>query len=138
MNNRKRGEKKHKFITKGVGEEPTVIEFNLSKAVILLIIIGVIIAGIVTKEILTTIIEAKQTELLANDEAYLQSTRSRNGDLGYINSVDLKEVKTGTGPFDKNDEEVQTPVIRSPFFVPLHKKPSRHDTSFAHSYGVAT
>ena len=101
MNSRK-NEKKHKLIKKG--KESTVIEFNLSKAVILLIIIGVIIAGIITKEIVTTIIEANQTELLANDETDLQSTRSINGDLGYINSVDLKEVKTGTGPFDENDE----------------------------------
>ena len=105
MNNRK-NEKKHKLIRKG--KESTVIEFNLSKAVIFLIIIGVIIAGIVTKEIVTTIIEAKQTELLANESdtnvTELQEARSINGDLGYINSVDLKEVKTGTGPFDENDE----------------------------------
>ena len=68
MNSRKSREKKHKLIRKGHGEEPTVIEFNLSKAVILLIIIGAIIVGIVTKEIVTTIKEAKQTELLANEE----------------------------------------------------------------------
>ena len=92
MNSRK-NEKKHKLIKKG--KESTVIEFNLSKAVIWLIIIGAIIAGIVTKEIVTTIIETNQRELLANDETDLQSTRSINGDLGYINSVDLKEVKTG-------------------------------------------
>ena len=64
--------KKQKIIRKG--KESTVIEFNLSKAVILLIIIGVIIAGIVTKEIVTTIIETNQRELLANDETDLQST----------------------------------------------------------------
>ena len=63
----KNRKKKHKLITKGHGKEPTVIEFNLSKAVILLIIIGVVIAGLVTKEIVTTIIEAKQNNALAED-----------------------------------------------------------------------
>ena len=63
----KNRKKKHKLITKGHGKEPTVIEFNLSKAVILLIIIGVIIAVLVTKEIVTTIIEAKQNNALAED-----------------------------------------------------------------------
>ena len=85
MNSRKSREKKHKLIRKGHGEEPTVIEFNLSKAVILLIIIGAIIVGIVTKEIVTTIKEAKQTELLANEEQIdVQDIKEVNGDLGYI------------------------------------------------------
>ena len=123
--------KKQRIIRKGNGKEPTVIEFNLSKAVIMLIIIGVIIAGIVTKEIVTTIIETNHEKQLANEDIIngkngtenetiqnvvkkqnenltdgeeLQIVRSINGDLGYISSVDTKEVKTGTGPFDENDE----------------------------------
>ena len=111
MNNRK-NEKKHKLIRRGHGKEPTIIEFNLSKAVILLIILGVIIAGIITKEIVTTIIEAKQTELLANEEESItqneeeidiQDLKEVNGDLGYITSAEAK-VKTGVGPFDDNDD----------------------------------
>ena len=111
----------------------------------MLIIIGVVLAGLLTKEIVTTIIEVNKTELLANEdvnnkengtentgngetesagkdqnenstnsvngedgeeqnEADLQTSRSMNGDLGYISSIDTKEVKTGTGPFDKDDE----------------------------------
>ncbi len=105
MNSRKSREKKHKLIRKGHGEEPTVIEFNLSKAVILLIIIGAIIVGIVTKEIVTTIKEAKQTELLANEEQIdVQDIKEVNGDLGYITSAEASEVKTGVGPFDDNDD----------------------------------
>ncbi len=110
-----------------------------------MLIIGVVLAGLLTKEIVTTIIEVNKTELLANEdvnnkengtentgngetesagkdqnenstnsvngedgeeqnEADLQTSRSMNGDLGYISSIDTKEVKTGTGPFDKDDE----------------------------------
>lgn len=75
----KNRKKKHKLITKGHGNEPTVIEFNLSKAVILLIIIGVVIAGLVTKEIVTTIIKARQNKVLAEETSdenavYVQSS----------------------------------------------------------------
>ncbi len=104
MGTKRKNEKKHKIIRKGHGKEPTVIEFNLSKAVIFLLIIGVIITGIVTKEIVTTIIEAKQTELLANEEEIdIQDLKEVNGDLGYITSAEAK-VKTGVGPFDDNDD----------------------------------
>ena len=137
--------KRNKLIRKDIKKGTTVIEFNLSKAVIMLIIIGVVLAGLLTKEIVTTIIEVNKTELLANEdvnnkengtentgngetqnagkdqnenstnsvngedgeeqnEADLQTLRSMNGDLGYISSIDTKEVKTGTGPFDKDDE----------------------------------
>ena len=137
--------KRNKLIRKDTKKGTTIIEFNLSKAVIMLIIIGVVLAGLLTKEIVTTIIEVNKTELLANEdvnnkengtentgngetesagkdqnenstnsvngedgeeqnEADLQTSRSMNGDLGYISSIDTKEVKTGTGPFDKDDE----------------------------------
>ena len=122
--------KKQRIIRKGNGKEPTVIEFNLSKAVMLLIIIGVIIAGIVTKEIVTTIIETNHEKQLVNEEQIktqeleetneeqikikkkkkidgeqvdVQDLREANGDLGYITSVETK-VQDGVGPFDENDE----------------------------------
>ena len=56
MDKGKNRKNKRKFITKGHGNEPTVIEFNLSKAVILCIAIGVIIATI------TTIMKEQKTD----------------------------------------------------------------------------
>ena len=138
LNRKNKTNKRNKLIRKDIKKGTTVIEFNLSKAVIMLIIIGVVLAGL-TKEIVTTMVEVNKTELLANEdinngteniengetqnvgkgendnptnslngeeqnEADLQTARSINGDLGYISSIDTKEVKTGTGPFDENDE----------------------------------
>ena len=108
LNRKNKTNKRNQIIRKDAQKGTTVIEFNLSKAVIMLIIIGVVLAGLLTKEIVTTIIEVNKTELLANEDinngTELQTTRSINGDLGYISSIDTKEVKTGTGPFDKDDE----------------------------------
>ena len=139
INSKNKTNKRNQIIRKDAQKGTTVIEFNLSKAVIMLIIIGVVLTGLLTKEIVTTIIEVNKTELLANEdinngteniengetqnvgkgendnptnslngeeqnEADLQTARSINGDLGYISSIDTKEVKTGTGPFDENDE----------------------------------
>ena len=108
LNRKNKTNKRNKLIRKDIKKGTTVIEFNLSKAVIMLIIIGVVLAGLLTKEIVTTIIEVNKTELLANEDinngTELQTARSINGDLGYISSIDTKEVKTGTGPFDKDDE----------------------------------
>ena len=85
----KNRKKKHKLITKGHGNEPTVIEFNLSKAVILLIIIGVVIAGLVTKEIVTTIIKARQNNVLAEE------TSDENA--VFVQSSDGKQVPVPKG-----------------------------------------
>ena len=145
LNSKSKTNKRNKIIRKDIKKGTTVIEFNLSKAVIMLIIIGVVLAGLLTKEIVTTIVEVNKTELLANEDINngksdtententgngetqnagkgenensatsadgentngeeLQTARSINGDLGYISSIDTKEVKTGTGPFDKDDE----------------------------------
>ena len=142
LNRKNKTNKRNKLIRKDIKKGTTVIEFNLSKAVIMLIIIGVVLAGLLTKEIVTTIVEVNKTELLANEDVNngengtentgngetqnigedenensetlvdgentngeeLQTSRSINGDLGYISSIDTKEVKTGTGPFDKDDE----------------------------------
>ena len=122
LNSKNKTNKRNKLIRKDIKKGTTVIEFNLSKAVIMLIIIGVVLAGLLTKEIVTTIIEVNKTELLANEDinngAELQTARSINGDLGYISSIDTKEVKTGTGPFDKddkpgNDSSENNDVVRS-------------------------
>ena len=101
----KNRKKKHKLITKGHGKEPTVIEFNLSKAVILLIIIGVVIAGLVTKEIVTTIIEAKQNNALAEDgtdeehAVYVQSSDGKQVPVpkGYVASQIPGETSVNDG-----------------------------------------
>ena len=156
LNRKNKTNKRNKLIRKDAQRGTTVIEFNLSKAVIMLIIIGVVLAGLLTKEIVTTIAEVNKTELLANEdvnngengtentgngetenaekdqnenltnsvngeeqnEADLQTARSINGDLGYISSIDTKEVKTGTGPFDKddkpgNDSSENNDIVRS-------------------------
>ena len=120
--------KKAKLIRKGHGKESTVIEFNLSKAVILLIIVGVIISGIVTKEIVTTIIETNQRKILANEKEYIteqtvpnndtQTMAVINGDLGKITLTEIKSVRTGVGPFDDNnnpgnDSSEDNNIVRS-------------------------
>ena len=145
LNRKNKTNKRNKIIRKDTKRGTTIIEFNLSKAVIILLIIGVVLAGLLTKEIVTTIVEVNKTDLLANEDVNngenstentgnggngktqnagkdqnensatsvdgentkgeeLQTARSINGDLGYISSIDTKEVKTGTGPFDENDE----------------------------------
>ena len=156
LNRKNKTNKRNKIIRKDIKKGTTVIEFNLSKAVIMLIIIGVVLAGLLTKEIVTTIVEVNKTELLANEDVNngengtentgngetqnigedenensatsadgentngeeLQTARSINGDLGYISSIDTKEVKTGTGPFDKddkpgNDSSENNDIVRS-------------------------
>ena len=99
-------EKIHKLIKIGKDKEKTVIELNLSKTVILLMIIGIILFGLVTKEIVTTIIKANQKDILTNEEEIveIQNIKIANGDKGYISSAELLDIKTGVGPFDENDE----------------------------------
>lgn len=65
---KKKKNQKHKLIQKGHGNEPTVIEFNLSKAVIILIVIGVIIATITTVKVITSIMRAQENKVLAGEE----------------------------------------------------------------------
>ena len=67
MSTKNRKKNKRKLITRGHGNEPTVIEFNLSKAVLLCITIGVIITTITTVKVITTIIGAKKNDVLADD-----------------------------------------------------------------------
>ena len=68
MSTKNEKKEKQKFIKKGNGKEPTVIEFNLSKAVILFIIIGVTIATITTVKVITSISKAQENKQLAGDE----------------------------------------------------------------------
>lgn len=102
MDKGKNRKNKRKFITKGHGNEPTVIEFNLSKAVILCIAIGVIIATITTVTVITTIIEAKQNTSLAETES--------NEKVTYVESTTIGEDGTVTVDKDENGETITVPV----------------------------
>ena len=79
MSTKNRKKNKRKFITKGHGSEPTVIEFNLSKAVLLCITIGVIITTITTVKVITTIIGAKKNDVLAEDDTTFTYVTSSDG-----------------------------------------------------------
>ena len=89
----KNGKKKtYKFIKKGKGNEPTVIEFNLSKAVIILIAIGVIIATIATVKVISTIVGAKENNVLAdNEETNVTWVESTHVDESGATVVDVDE-----------------------------------------------
>ena len=102
MDKGKKRKNKRKLITRGHGNEPTVIEFNLSKAVILCIAIGVIIATITTVTVITTIIEAKQNTTLAETES--------NEKVTYVESTTIGEDGTVTVDKDENGETITVPV----------------------------
>ena len=61
--------------------EPIVIEFNLSKAVIILIIIGIIISAITTVKVISTIQDIKMNKALANE----------NGQVDELTNEDIME-----------------------------------------------
>ena len=102
MDKGKKRKNKRKLITRGHGNEPTVIEFNLSKAVILCVVIGVIIATITTVTVITTIIEAKQNNTLAETES--------NEKVTYVESTTIGEDGTVTVDKDENGETITVPV----------------------------
>lgn len=102
MYKEKNRKNKRKLITRGHGNEPTVIEFNLSKAVILCVVIGVIIATITTVTVITTIIEAKQNTTLAETES--------NEKVTYVESTTIGEDGTVTVDKDENGETITVPV----------------------------
>lgn len=83
MKEKKKKNQKHKFFQKGHGNEPTVIEFNLSKAVIILIVIGVIIATITTVKVITSIMRAQENKVLAGEET--------NEHVVWVESTDVDE-----------------------------------------------
>ena len=102
MDKIKNRKNKRKLITRGHGNEPTVIEFNLSKAVILCVVIGVIIATITTVTVITTIIEAKQNTSLAETESDEKVT--------YVESTTIGEDGTVTVDKDEDGEAITVPV----------------------------
>ena len=102
MDKGKNRKNKRKLITRGHGNEPTVIEFNLSKAVILCIAIGVIIATITTVTVITTIIDAKHNNTLAETES--------NEKVTYVESTTIGEDGTVTVDKDENGETITVPV----------------------------
>ena len=102
MDKGKNRKNKRKLITRGHGNEPTVIEFNLSKAVILCIAIGVIIATITTVTVITTIMDAKQNNTLAETES--------NEKVTYVESTTIGEDGTVTVDKDENGETITVPV----------------------------
>lgn len=102
MNRKSSKKNKRKLITRGHGNEPTVIEFNLSKAVILCIVIGVVIATITTVKVITTIIEGKQEKTLADVES--------NENVTWVESTTIGEDGVETVDKDENGEIITVPV----------------------------
>ena len=103
MNSSKNKRKKQKMIRKGHGNEPTVIEFNLSKAVLVCIIIITLITTITAAKVITTIIEAKTNNSLANTD-----TDSEN--VNWVESTHLGE--NGEVIIDTNSDgtSIKVPV----------------------------
>ena len=100
----KNGKKKqYKFIKKGKGNEPTVIEFNLSKAVILLIAIGAIIATIATVKVISTIIGAKENKALVGGE-------ETNENVTWVESTHVAEDGSIVVDVDDEGNPIKIPV----------------------------
>ena len=74
--------------------EPIVIEFNLSKAVIVFIIIGVLIGTLTTVKVVTTIMATKKSETLANEE------QNATDNVTWVESTEL----------DENGKAIKVPV----------------------------
>ena len=74
--------------------EPIVIEFNLSKAVIVFIIIGVLIGTMTTVKVVTTIMATKKSETLANEE------QNATDKVTWVESTEL----------DENGKAIKVPV----------------------------
>ena len=91
MNNRK----KHKLIRKGYGKEPTVIEFNLSKAVFIIIAIIIILSTITTVKIVKEIKKTKMDNTFAYEEVQNDNSIMRAESTSYItaysNMVSLQD-----------------------------------------------
>ena len=96
LNRKNKTNKRNKIIRKDTKRGTTIIEFNLSKAVIILLIIGVVLAGLLTKEIVTTIVEVNKTELLANEDV-------NNGENSTENTGNGGNGKTQNAGKDQNE-----------------------------------
>ena len=83
--------------------EPIVIEFNLSKSVVITIAIIVLIATITTAKVVTTIIQGEENKTLANEE-------TSNERVTYVNSTTKDADGNVVNETDANGNIVQVPV----------------------------
>lgn len=84
--------------------EPIVIEFNLSKSVVITIAIIVLIATITTAKVVTTIIQGEESKTLANVE------ETSNERVKYVNSTTKDADGNVVNETDANGNIVQVPV----------------------------
>ena len=91
-------------INKRKPNEPIVIEFNLSKAVIILIAIIVLIGTITTAKVVTTMMEAKERKLLASEE------QDANSQVTWIESTHLDEEGNTVVDLDTDGNAIKVPV----------------------------
>ena len=83
--------------------EPIVIEFNLSKSVVITIAIIVLIVTITTAKVVTTIIQGEENKTLANEE-------TSNERVTYVNSTTKDADGNVVNETDANGNIVQVPV----------------------------
>ncbi len=83
--------------------EPIVIEFNLSKSVVITIAIIVLIVTITTAKVVTTIIQGEENKTLANEE-------TSNERVTYVNSTTKDADGNVVNENDANGNIVQVPV----------------------------
>mgnify|MGYP004695463523 CR=1 FL=1 len=84
--------------------EPIVIEFNLSKSVVITIAVIVLIATITTAKVVTTIIQGEESKTLANVE------ETSNERVTYVNSTTKDADGNVVNETDDNGNIVQVPV----------------------------
>ena len=84
--------------------EPIVIEFNLSKSVVITIAVIVLIATITTAKVVTTIIQGEESNTLANVE------ETSNERVTYVNSTTKDADGNVVNETDDNGNIVQVPV----------------------------
>lgn len=84
--------------------EPIVIEFNLSKAVAILIAIVVLITSIITAKVVTTIMEAKETKVLASEE------QEQNSKVIWVESTHLDAEGNIVTDLDADGNPIKVPV----------------------------
>ena len=94
--------KENKKKTRKPGE-PIVIEFNLSKSVVLMITIIVLITTITTAKVVTTIIQGEESKKLESEEA-------SNERVTYVNSTTKDADGNVVNETDSNGNIVQVPV----------------------------
>lgn len=84
--------------------EPIVIEFNLSKAVAILIAIVVLITSIITAKVVTTIMEAKETKVLSSEE------QEQNSKVTWVESTHLDAEGNIVTDLDADGNPIKVPV----------------------------